>query len=237
MSRNWLIGVGVMALVAVGLTAVRASAQDQANPPQRQRGQGFMRGGSGLMLLRSDVVAKDLDLSTEQKESLTKLGDEARKQRTELRDSLKDASQEERRAKMSAAEKEIDGKVDAVLNEKQRARLKEIKLQVRGASALTQPEIADALKLTDEQKTKLADLAKERRDASRAAFQDASGDRAAAREKLATLNKESNSKMQAVLTTEQAEQFEKMQGKKIDVEALRSSLRPPASTEPKPESK
>ena len=209
--------------------------------PPRARGEGFMRGGA-IILLQQEVVAKDLDLSDAQKESLKKIGEDARKQRSDLRESLKDASREDRAAKLAAAGKETAEKVDGVLSEKQRARLKEILLQVRGPSALRDPQIADTLKLTDEQKTKLDDLSKERRTAIRTAMQDAGSDRAAAREKITPIVKDYNEKMEKVLTPEQTEQFDKMKGKKLDLGStpfgsLGGFGRRGSNATPKPESK
>jgi Spy/CpxP family protein refolding chaperone len=218
MVRNRLFGVALAAVVGVAVAAVSARAADEpAKPAAPTRGQGRGFGASGLALLQLDPVAKDLNLTDAQKESLKKIGDDARKTMSELRESLKDASREERMPKLAAAQKEIAGKVDGVLDEKQQARLKEIGLQVRGPGALMDPTIADTLKLTDEQKQKLADLSKERRDAMRTARQDAGNDRAAAREKITPIVKESNEKMAKVLTPEQTEQFDKMQGKKLDL--------------------
>jgi Spy/CpxP family protein refolding chaperone len=173
--------------------------------------------GGGLGLLRAEVVSKDLEITEDQTAALKKLGDEVRKQMGDLRDSLKDATREDRQAKMADAEKEISKKVDAVLNEKQRARLQEIRLQARGPAALADKEVADSLKLSDDQKTKLTELAEARRKAVRAAFDGAGGDRTAARGKVAEAAKESAGKMLDVLTTEQKEAFEKMQGKKLDL--------------------
>ncbi len=218
MLRSRLFGVAFAAAVVVGFGVDRLIAADEpANSPTRVRGRGFSQGGGGLALLKLDVVAKDLALTDEEKESLKKLGDEATSQMKELRDSLKDASREDRRTKMADAEKEIAKKVDAVLNDKQRARLQEIRLQIRGASALRDKEVADALKLSEDQTKKLTDLADARRSAVRDARSAGGGDRAASREKISQITKESSEKMMDVLTTEQKDQFEKMKGAKIDL--------------------
>jgi len=243
MLRSRLFGVAFAAAVVVGFGVDRLFAADEpANPPARVRGQGFSQGGGGLALLQLDVVAKDLALTDEQKESLKKVGDDARQQMKDLRDSLKDASREDRRAKMSDAEKEIAKKVDAVLNDKQRSRMQEIRLQVRGASALRDKEIADALKLTEDQTKKLTDLADARRAAVSDARKDAGGDRTASRDKVAQISKDSNEKMLEVLTTEQKDQFEKMKGAKLDLGDVRFGSfggpgRRSSGTEAKPDAK
>ncbi len=90
-----------------------------------------MRGGlGGLMLLRSDVVQKDLDLTDDQKDSITKLQDKAR----EAFSSLQGLNQEERQAKMQELRKDQEEKIGGILNAKQKARLKEIGLQNMGVS-------------------------------------------------------------------------------------------------------
>ena len=231
MFRNRLIGLGVIALIVVGVAAVNSRAADEpAKPATPARGEGFMRGGNGLALIQSDVVAKDLDLSAEQKESLTKIGDEARKQRTDLRESLKDASREDRRAKLSALEKETTGKVDAVLNDKQRAPQGNQAASPRRfcADRTGSRRYPQAHRRPKDETDRPGERAARRHACS---LPSASGDRAAAREKTASITKESNSKMQAVLTTEQVEQFDKMQGKKLDVAEIMSSLRRPSGSD------
>jgi len=247
MTRARMFGVAVAVVFAAGrassgLMAADAPASPAANPPAQARETGRGMIGSGLALLRSDVVAKDLALTDEQTEAVKKLGDDARKQMTGLRDSLKDATREERAAKMADAEKDIAKKVDAVLNETQRARLQEIKLQVRGPAALTDKEVADALKLSEEQVRKLTELAEARRSAVRAAIEAAAGDRTAAREKVGQIAKDAADKMMDVLTSDQKEAFEKMKGKKLDLGtagfgSLGGPGRGPRNSDTKPESK
>ena len=198
----------------------------RALPKARQpAGGGGTTRMNGVGLILTEPVAKDLELTDEQTAAIKKIGDEARKQMTELRDSLKDASQEERLKKLTDAGNEIAKKVDAVLNEKQRARVEEIRLQVRGPSALTDKPVADALKLSEEQTKKLAELVAARQAAVSAARAAANGDRDAAREKIGPIVKESAEKMADVLTSEQKEAFEKMKGQEDRSEARRDSVR------------
>lgn len=219
MSRARLFGTCVVALMLLGLTAIGARAADEpapAKPSTEGRAPRSMQGGGDLMLLRLEVVSKDLNLSEDQTAKLKQIGDDAKKQMTDLRDSLKDASREDRRAKLEEAFKDVGAKVNGVLNEQQQARLKEIRLQLRGPSALSDPKIAEELKVTDDQKQSLKDQAGERRKAITAAIQDAGG-REKAADKIKQILKDSNEKMEAVLTPEQREQFDKMKGKKIDL--------------------
>jgi hypothetical protein len=61
----------------------------------------------------------------------------------------------------------IDTKVMAVLNNEQKARLKQIELQQLGIVAVLRPEVAKQLKLTDEQQAAVQKLLDDRQDADR----------------------------------------------------------------------
>jgi Spy/CpxP family protein refolding chaperone len=214
---RWAVGFAAAVAMISASSLLRAADEPATPAPSTARPRGGMMGG-GLGLLRAEVVVKDLELTDDQNAALKKIGEEARKTMTDMRESLKDASREDRQKKMADAQKEITKKVDAVLNDKQRARLEEIKLQARGPAGLADKELQDKLKLTDDQKSKLTELAEARRKAVREAFQGAAGgDRTEARKKIAEASKESSTKMLDVLTTEQKEAFEKMQGKKIEL--------------------
>jgi hypothetical protein len=115
--------------------------------------------------------------------------------------------------------KELQKKVDTLLDAKQQARIKELSLQRRGVGALGDDEVIDALKLSDDQKQKLSDIRDEAGKQSQAIIQGAlggGGDRSAIREKMQALQKEFGEKALATLTAEQREQFEKMKGTKFD---------------------
>ncbi len=218
MSRNFRSVSTVAALFVVGgLTARFATAADPpATPPPAQRGPGFMGGGMpGLFMLSNEGVQKDLKLSDDQKESITKLQNKAREDFS----SLQGLSQEERQPKMQALRKEQEEKIAGILNDKQNARLKEIAIQQAGAMALANKEVAESLKLTDDQVNKIKELTDSFRQDARAAFQSAAGDRDAAREAMTKLRKQSNEKIMAVLTADQKAAFEKMKGEKIDLPA------------------
>jgi len=176
-----------------------------------------MRGGGGgtLFLLRNEKVQSDLALTDDQKASVQKLLDAAQ----EARSSLQGLQGEERTAKMQELRKGQDEKVAGILNDKQKARLKEIGLQQRGPSALTDKEVAEALKLTDDQVNKLKEIADAMQKDMQEAFQSAGqgGDRTAVREKATKIRKDSTDKMLAVLSDEQKASYEKMLGAKIDL--------------------
>ncbi len=215
-ARWVIVAVAGVFAAAVGAASV-PGADAPATPPARGFGLGLAQGGGGLSLLRLDVVAKDLELTADQKSSVAKLSENVNQQMKVLADSLKDATPEQRRAKRAGVEADIAKKVAAVLNEKQQARLNEIRLQVRGAAALAEPEVAAALKLSDDQTKQLSQLAEARRTTIRSAVEAAGNDRNAARDKISQISKDSAEKMLAVLTSDQRDQFEKMKGQKLNL--------------------
>jgi Spy/CpxP family protein refolding chaperone len=207
----------LIAVTLVGLAACESStAQDN---PQGRRGQGRFgmggAGGSALFLLRNETVQNDLKLTDDEKASIQKLQDAAR----ENRSALQGLSGEERTAKMQEIAKEQDSKIAGILDDKQKARLKEIRLQQRGPSALTDKELAEALKLTDDQVNKIKEIVDAMQKEMQEAFQSAGqgGDRTAMRDKMTKLRKDTSDKILAVLTPDQKTSYDKMLGAKIDL--------------------
>jgi Spy/CpxP family protein refolding chaperone len=198
----------VFALALAGILVAVLSVQAQQNdgPPGGRRGgrgPGMGGPGGGLMILRLEKVQADLKLTDEQKEKLRGLGQEARGNRENL-----------------------DKQLAEILKPEQLARLKEIRLQVDGAGALSRnPEVAKALELTDDQKEKLQALQTEAREKMRDAMQGGEDlTREARMAKMTEMRKEMQTKALAVLTPEQQKKFEKMQGAKIEIDF--SALRP-----------
>jgi Spy/CpxP family protein refolding chaperone len=209
--------------LAVALACV-ASAEAQRQGQGRGGRGGFGGGGFGadpLTLLSNEKVQKELDLTSEQKDSVKKLADERQTQGREAFAALRDLSQDERRAKMDEMRKAAQAKVDAILLPPQVERLKQLTLQRQGAGALSDPEVAKALNISEDQKKQLADI----REAAGAQMRElftaggGGGDRAAMREKMTAMQKEIMGKELAVLNADQKAQFEKMQGEKFEFPA------------------
>jgi Spy/CpxP family protein refolding chaperone len=207
----------LIAVTLCGLAACESStAQDNQ---QGRRGQGRFgmggAGGSALFLLRNETVQNDLKLTDDEKASIQKLQDAARDNRT----ALQGLSGEERTAKMAEITKEQDSKIAGILDDKQKARLKEIRLQQRGPQGLTDKELAEALKLTDDQVNKIKEIVDAMQKEIQDAFQSAGqgGDRTAMREKMTKLRKDTGDKILAVLTPDQKTSYDKMLGTKIDL--------------------
>jgi hypothetical protein len=105
-----------------------------------------------------------------------------------------------------------------VLNDKQSKRLNEIVLQQKGTAIYSDPAVCEKLKLTDEQqgniKTILADSQKELKEA----FQGAKGDFKGAQEKAQSVRKETEEKIQDVLTSDQKRAVKQMLGEPFKLE-------------------
>src|SRR5262245_35214080 len=118
-----------------------------------------------LMLMRVEAVQKELALSEEQSKTIVELAAQMQSEAMEIMSGLQDLTPEERQKelpglmKMVAEKgKELQTKVDKVLDAKQTARMRELSIQRRGVDALQDDEVTDALKLDDAQKQKLNTL-------------------------------------------------------------------------------
>jgi Spy/CpxP family protein refolding chaperone len=218
--------------VGVVLVAGQAFAQRGDNPPSGERGQRMGRGmmepgGNVLGLLRMEKVQKELKLSDEQKEKIGELAKEMRPGRPADGDSL---TPEERRAKMDELRKKAREKVEKrlaeILKPEQLERMKQIHVQAMGAAALGNSDVVKALGITDDQRGKLKTLRDEAGEKGRELFgsmRDLSPEEQKAKmsenhKKMREIAGELMEKSLAVLTPEQREKFEKMKGKKFDMD-------------------
>lgn len=206
----------------VGFIAIGALLVAAPLMAQQRQGRGFGRGGFGgvtkALLLRNEDVQKELDLVDDQKEQLGKIAEEGRGGRGGRGAFNQDATPEERAKaleELRARQQETEKKVEAVLTAPQKTRLNEIWLQAAGTAALSNPEIAKELGISDEQKTKLDAVRQESLTAMREAFQ---GGGPPDREEMQKLRKEADDKVLAVLSADQRSKLEKMKGKKVDFE-------------------
>jgi hypothetical protein len=186
--------------VAVAVFATVSSAMAQGGGGGRGRG-GFQV--NPITLAKVEGVQKDLELSGEQKDSLGKL-------EVEQVDfaAMRDLSPEDRLKKTTEIRTAAQKKVDDILAPPQRDRFAQILLQVDGVAALRQPKVAEKLKLTDEQKTKLNELFAARQGGGGGG---GGGGGQAARE-------ERDAKALEILTADQKTQYTSMQGKKIEID-------------------
>jgi hypothetical protein len=196
---------GMLVLGLVFLVAQPALGQ------QRQRGRG--PGGVGA-LLTNESVQKELKLDDEQaakiKEAVQQVADKHKDDFAKLQD----LSQDERRTKgrelRQTVSKETMAAVRTILKPEQLKRVHQIELQQAGTRAFQMPEVEQALNLTAEQKDKLKTIADDFNKEQGALRQ--GGNQGGNREKLAALRKETNDKVQAVLTDDQKKTWKDLTG-------------------------
>jgi hypothetical protein len=212
--HSWIAGIALALLMTSSASA------------QFGRGLRIPPSVQNIMLMGSKEVKKELDLNADQQKSIDDLAGQMRSEAMEIMSGLQDLSPEEQKAEipslmkmMTEKGKELQAKVDKVLNAKQLTRLKELSIQRREAEAFEDEEVAGALKLSDEQKKKLIAIRQEGEDKQQEFIKAATsgeGDRGAIREKMMSMRKELGEKALAVLTPEQLQAFEKMKGAKFE---------------------
>jgi hypothetical protein len=191
--------------VAVAVLATVGSALAQGQGGGR-RGFGGGRGGMNpLALLQAEPIQKELELSDDQKASITKLAEDNRG------GGGGGQSPEERQQRRE----EMQKKINDILLPNQQERIEQITLQLQGARALSDTKVADKLQLNDDQKKQLADLSSEYRQKIMDLMQ---GGGPPDREAMGKLRTEETDKAMGVLTSDQKDQFTKMQGKKIEID-------------------
>ncbi|MCH8044704.1 MAG: Spy/CpxP family protein refolding chaperone [Planctomycetes bacterium] len=213
----------LVVVLALSLSAAFA-AQAQA------QGRGGSR-SSLLGLLRIEQVQKELKLDDE---AVAKVGKLREKIRGELTEPYTAARKIEDREKRFAKYVELRNQSDRkareglrdVLEREQMMRLYQIRMQVRAvADSLENRYVARRLKLTDEQKEKLAKINKDARAKRSKLFsglRDASDEqRREAFEKFRKLRTKTGEQALALLTAEQKKAFEDMQGEKIELPSRR----------------
>jgi len=220
------------------LAALLVVPSVSAQPPGGGRGGfGFGRGGGGLMgLLRNEAVQKELEMLDDQIAAVEKLGEKLQEEfpRPEI-GNFRDMSEQDRekamaqfRERSEKVEKAAAKQLAEILLPPQMKRLKEILVQQMGLRALTNAEVAAALKLNDAQKQKIETALEESSTAMREAprpeidFRNASQeerDKAIAqmREQREKLQKQAEEKTLAILTATQKKQFEEMKGEAFEM--------------------
>jgi Spy/CpxP family protein refolding chaperone len=191
----------------VFVLALAAASTAWAQRPQGGRGFGGFGGGLGLLSQQS--VKDDLKLTEDQSKQVDEL---AAKQR-ETFSGFRDLSREERREKFAEIAKEARTKLDSILNADQLKRFRQITLQQRGGEALGDPEVAESLGLSDEQKGRIRELAEKAREEMRGLFGGGDGgDRTEIRQKIDAARAALNEKYQGVLNAEQQGKWKELLG-------------------------
>ena len=180
-----------------------------------------------VSLLRNPKVQEDLKLDEKQAAAIKKTFDDLNAKRREIYAPIPGITRQERTKIIAEASRELQkytaeqhNKLIEGLKAEQSQRLDQIMVQTQGIRALDDPKIAKELKISDEQKKKMAEarasVARDRRKLS-ADIRGRKFDRTKYREKLQELAKAGDQEVLDVLSKEQQEQFEKMKGKKIEL--------------------
>ncbi len=208
------IGRIVVAFSALALMASPAWAQ-------ARKGGGFGMGGGAAGLLMAPNVQKDLKLSDEQIGKIRDTLAEIREKHADEFTAAREASPEERPAKQAALAKVVNDEVkkSLALSEEQSKRFEQIGLQARGLQAFADPAIQAKLKLTDDQKSKIREIAAANRPGGGGGFANLSDEeKTAFFRKMAEARKENMEKALAVLTDDQRKEWKAMTGDTIELQ-------------------
>jgi Spy/CpxP family protein refolding chaperone len=219
-------------LTALLLTAVIALPAMAQRPQRPGGGMGGQR--TGVMLLGSEDVQKDLKLTDEQKEKVKTYQTKAQEAMRELRPAGGGRPDPEKMQEAMKKMAEEGAKfVKETLTEEQGKRLKQIGYQVGGLGVFSSEEVVKELKISDEQKEKIKNIAdqlqKDRREVTGGG---GGGGRPMPptpdqQKKIDALVKESTEKVHDVLTSDQKKTWETMAGKKFE-----GKIAPPGGRRP-----
>jgi hypothetical protein len=203
----------VLTLGAVALLASPAWAQGQG------RG-GFGGGAAGFLMAPN--VQKDLKLTDTQVRKVQETLREIRERHQDEYSALRDASPDLRGAKMATLNEKVSDEVKKALlfSAEQSTRFDQISLQAHGLQAFATPTVAEKLKLTSDQKSKVREIVEATRGSfAGAANKDASEqERTDARNKRAAAQKENMTKVQALLTDDQKKAWKELTGEPIEIQ-------------------
>lgn len=212
---NRLIRSACTALAVALLFAGRAPVAQAQFAPELIR---LFRPFHQVAIAQLPEVEKELKLTDAQKAKARELNDSYNEDRLSL---FQDAQGDfdsiaDDMAKLNA---ETAKKFNETMDEGQQKRLAEIFVQANGAASTQDADVAAALKLTDEQKKKLQDLRAEFRQSMFSGGTDWQG--MSSEERIKEIDKmvdEQDKGYIGVLTDEQKASFEKMQGKKLEMD-------------------
>src|SRR5438874_8537260 len=159
-------------LPALALSALLAGAAGAQG--FGRSGQGFRMGG-GAMLVMAPDVQKDLKLTDAQKAQVRGAIQKMQGAIQALFQQGPNGSQEERMQAVQKLQAEQQKTIDGILNPDQRKRLREIQFQQQGGMALANPEVANELKMTDDQKQKVGAILQQQQQAVRDLLQSGGG--------------------------------------------------------------
>jgi hypothetical protein len=201
----------VASAIAINVLAAKV-AEAQTETPRRG-GRGFPV--SAARLATAEEVEAALKLSDEQKQKVADINEELR---ADVGQAFQSGGGFDQIRKLN---EEASAKLAEALDETQLKRLMGILVQVNGPGALVEPWVIAELKLSDEQKTKLADIRQAGWRSFGEAFQemrDQNLSRDEMRAKFEELRDDTEQKLLAELTAEQKAQLDSLPGEPIEID-------------------
>ena len=227
--RLFVVGLGFSCILTAA-AAARAQRQFRSNRLStgfRPLGTALDQDGSfWIRLLGSKKTQQELKLSDEVVAKLVELGDreskkyfdlssgDERQTLMQLNGPARQAGESKFRKKLDASSDEMREAIKTQLSSTQIERLEQIALQIWGPQALDDTPWQDRLQLTPSQREQIKAARAEAIKKRNELFQ--SGEWQGLREKLTTLQKETDRRLLAILTEKQAQDFEALKGPKID---------------------
>jgi hypothetical protein len=215
--------------LTLGVAALLCAPAFAQQPGGRGRG-GFGGGANLATLAQNKSVQEELKINEDGakkvKEALDKVNEDLKDDVAKLRGGRggggNNVTPEERAAARKKVNEAQEKALKGVLTDQQMTRLGQIRHQQEGLALFTNEDNAKALKLTDDQKTKIKEisdnLTKERRDLLGGGG--GGGGRGAIspenQQKLQAMNKDAMSNAQKTLTDDQKKTLEEMLGKPFD---------------------
>lgn len=233
MKLHKTLSTSLMAMVILSVAAFDAEAQ---------RGRGGPGGGGGssaLELLRRDEVKGEVSLTEDQEKALGEMQSGLRDspEFQEIMSRVRSAgSDEERRAIFGEMRTVMDQKVDAIIRPEQRTRLNELSLQRQGMRALTDPNMAGQLNISDDQRGKIAEVNSRYEEARRELRSNRDMSENERDAKTDALRAEFDKNASAILSDQQRRSFEQRKGKTFaftDTQGgSQNAARPTSSSQP-----
>jgi hypothetical protein len=178
---------------------------------------GGMGGGGVTGLLMMKEVREELKLDEDQVAELEDLGkammESMRSMRPQSGGGGQPPNAQDRQAmmeKMQKANEENEAKVEEILDPKQFDRLVGLYIQASNLQSLNSKLVATRLGITEDQKTKMTEIAKANGEKMRELFQAGFGPDA--REKMGKMREEAEAKIKEVLTDKQKQDMETLKG-------------------------
>jgi Spy/CpxP family protein refolding chaperone len=214
--------------------AVAALLAGTALATPQQSGSSAGSGGFDV-LLDNESVQKELKLNEGQIQRIKEVMRQVRQRQDGARAKIQEVNPTNRQARlrevMKIASDETLKAAGDILNAQQLKRLKQIQLQQQGLEALSDPDAAKVLKLTDDQKNKVQLIQDDLRKESTAVLKARPGGSFQENlKKILVLRREALDKGLGLLTAEQMEAWKGLAGDPFEVKFESFFRRPPGET-------